>query len=264
MLILTLLGVTGGVEAQTADEQAWIEEACPRGLGPDIWSDCVNRQLRALRQGLPELTGLASNDRAWIEEACPRGLGPDIWSDCVNRQLRALRQGLPELTGLASNDRAWIEEACPRGLGPDIWSDCVNRQLRALRQGLPEEIAEPDPGDATAAHPQAAVPRLRAPADGERWFCYTDELSALLDVPPNIVLTREGRTDQPFGKGQVLVAGVIYDASFEIEGIDRRWDWNEFDMIAINPGGNGGYYNFRGLEPGESAGPSQALWCLQN
>ena len=88
-------------------------------------------------------------------------------------------------------------------------------------------------------------------------------LSYMLEPSPEIVLTREGETDQPVGKGRVLVAGVVWDADFHIEGIDRRWDWNDgMDMIAIGPGGDGAYFDFRRLEPGEThVQPRQQLHC---
>lgn len=88
-------------------------------------------------------------------------------------------------------------------------------------------------------------------------------LSDILESTPEIVLTREGQTDQPVGKGRVLVAGVVWNADFHIEGIDRRWDWNDgMDMIAIGPGGDGAYFDFRLLEPGEThVQPRQQLHC---
>ena len=136
---------------------------------------------------------------------------------------------------------------------------------RAEPQRAVEEITEPElTGHATADIPPDPS-RLAAPADGERWFCYTNPLSTLFDQSPEIVLTREGETDQPFGKGRVLVADVIYDAIFQIEGIDRRWDWSDgMDSISVNPGGDSAYFNFRLLEPGETLlSPTQQLWCDQ-
>lgn len=119
-----------------------------------------------------------------------------------------------------------------------------------------------------AASPAAQTSRLPAPATGERWFCYTDPASAMLsdilESSPEIVLTREGQTAQPVGKGRVLVAGVVWNADFHIEGIDRRWDWNDgMDMIAIGPGGDGAYFDFRRLGPGEThVQPRQQLHCI--
>ena len=289
-------------EPQTTDQQAWIENACPREImGPDPWKRCAERNLQALQAGLPDLKALTNADRAWIENACPREImGPDPWKRCAERNLQALQAGLPDLKAHTNADRAWIENACPREImGPDPWKRCVERNLQALQAGLPdlkahtsgasqdsasavddgegsnvatqatsrrilEEITEPESTDNTAAKVPPDPPRLAAPVNGERWFCYTDIWFRSSD-PPEIVLTREGKTDQPAGKGRVLVADVIYDAMFQIEGIDRRWDWNDdMDSISFNSGGDGAYYNFRLLESGENLlPPTQMLWCSQ-
>ena len=294
-------------KSQTADQRAWIENACPRDImGPDPWKRCIESNLQALRAGLPDLSALASADRAWIENACPRDIiGPGPWKRCAERNLQALRAGLPDLSALASADRAWIENACPRDIiGPGPWKRCAERNLQALQPRLPEpdfdasgasrdpvsadRVNHKDGGGsivATRAEPRGIVekttrsestghtttntppdpPRLAAPVDGERWFCYTSPLSTLFDQSPEIILTREGKTDQPFGKGQVLVADVIYDAIFQIEGINRRWDWNDgTDSISINPSNDGAYYDFRLLKSGETQlPPTQQLWCNQ-
>ena len=292
-------------EPQTADQRAWIENACPREImGPAAWKRCAERNLLAVQAGLPNLTALAGDDRAWIENACPREvMGPASWKRCAERNLLAVQAGLPDLTALAGDDRAWIENACPREvMGPASWKRCAERNLLAVQEELPEldasgasrdsasagrvdhndgrtptvatraerqriveEITGPElTGHITADTPPASS-RLAAPADGERWFCYTDPLSTLFDQSPEIVLTREGERDQPFGRGRVLVADVIYDAIFQIEGIDRRWDWSDgMDSISVNPGGDGAYFNFRLLAPGETLlSPTQQLWCDQ-
>ena len=290
-LFLALLSTPAGATAQTADQQVWIKDACPREImGPGPWKRCTERNLQAIRAGLPDLTALASSDRAWIEDVCPREImGPAPWKRCAERNLQAIRAGLPDLTTLASSDRAWIEDVCPREtMGPAPWKRCAERNLQAIQEGLPEldnsgttqspastirgeaqliveEITGREPAGHATADTLPDPPQLPAPAIGERWFCYTDSLSTLLEQSPEIVLTREGETDQPFGQGRVLVAGVIFDASFQIEGIDRRWDWNEgMDMISVRPGGDGAYFDFRLLEPGEThVGPRQQLWCIE-
>ena len=136
---------------------------------------------------------------------------------------------------------------------------------RAEPRRIVEEITGPESTGHTTTNIPPDPPRLAAPVDGERWFCYTNPLSTLFDQSPEIVLTREGETDQPFGKGRVLVADVIYDAIFQIEGIDRRWDWSDgMDSISVNSGGDGAYFNFRLLEPGKTRlPPTQQLWCNQ-
>ncbi|MCY4431337.1 MAG: hypothetical protein OXC11_13225 [Rhodospirillales bacterium] len=244
MLATALLGTAAIAEAQTADEQAWIEDACPRMLGPAGWNNCAERHLQALRAGLPDLTRIKNEDRSWIEDACPRMLGPAGWKNCAERHLQALRAVLPELdtSGTTQDPASTIRDE------PE----------------LVVEVTEPKPTVHATADPSPDPPRLAAPAIGERWFCYTEPFF-LREQSPDIVLTRESETDQPFGEGRVLVAGVIYDASFQIEGIDRRWDWNDgMDMISVRPGGDGSYYDFRLLEAGETRiGPRQELWCSE-
>ena len=124
-------------------------------------------------------------------------------------------------------------------------------------------------GGATVAEAQTS--RLPAPTMGERWFCYTDPaalwltlMPEMFDSAPEIILTREGETDQPSSKGRVLVAGVVYDAEFQVQSINRRWDWNDdMDTISVRPNGEGAYFDFRRLEPGERVTqPTQEVWCI--
>ena len=249
-------------EPQTADHRAWIENACPREvMGPAAWKRCAERNLLAVQAGLPDLTALVGADRAWIENACPREvMGPAAWKRCAERNLLAVQAGLPEFdaSGASRDSTSASSVDHNDGRGPTV-------ATRAEPQRIVEEITEPElTGHATADIPPDPS-RLAAPADGERWFCYTNPLSTLFDQSPEIVLTREGETDQPFGKGRVLVADVIYDAFFQIEGIDRRWDWSDgMDSISVNPGGDSAYFNFRLLEQGETLlSPTQQLWCDQ-
>ena len=84
------------------------------------------------------------------------------------------------------------------------------------------------------------------PDGGERWICRSDMYGATGNE--HVVLTR----DKPlldggyWGNGQVLVAGITFDADVEVQGVSRRWDWNRGkDAMVIKPGGQGSYYNFR-------------------
>ena len=248
LFLAIFLGVITGLCGPAAADQAWIEDACPRQLGPDLWKECADRNLRALQAGLPDLTALAATDRAWIEDACPRGLGPDLWKECADRNLRALQAGLPEL------DEPDVE-AKPELDQPDPASVDLADRTRAAAADGPLEAANDDPDPA---------PGLPAPAGGERWFCYTDEFSAVFGPEPELVLTRDAPTDRAFGEGRILIASVVHDAQFSIEGIDRRWDWSDgFDSISIDPGGNAAYYDFRRLKAGETSleRPTSLLWC---
>jgi hypothetical protein len=37
--------------------QRWIEESCPRSLGPSLWQSCVAREVAALQSGVPDISG---------------------------------------------------------------------------------------------------------------------------------------------------------------------------------------------------------------
>ena len=65
------------------------------------------------------------------------------------------------------------------------------------------------------------------------------------------------------GKGEVLVAGVNYDADFVLEGFDRRWYFGEDReySFVISPEGAGGYYDFTGVKSGEEILPSRTYGC---
>ena len=202
-------------DAQTAEIDAWIGDACPKALGPALWSSCVQRQAHAIEAGLPSTEGLAADMRSWIAEACPRTLGPALWSSCVQRQINAVNAGLPSTERLAAEMRGWIAEACPRTLGPALWSSCVQRQVNAVNAGLPStgrgntSTARPSPanveesattrrettpatGTETVAEdeleprapsrpPRDPAPHLPEPKNGERWLCGDGMSSWVLD-----------------------------------------------------------------------------------
>ncbi|MCE2521516.1 MAG: hypothetical protein J4G15_17285 [Alphaproteobacteria bacterium] len=238
---------------QTAvDHLPWIEDTCPREiLGPTLWKDCAERNLQALQEGLPDLSFIASADRDWIEGTCPREiLGPALWKDCVERNLQVFQEELPDLTSLDVS----AMPAAPTAEAPEE----------------PQRVAEEDAARESTDHPTTTTTpdplRLSAPATGERWLCYTGFRIFDPDPsPPVVVLTREGETDQAIGPGRILVADVLYDATFRIEGLDRRWDWNDgMDSVSIEPSGGAAYYNFRLLEPGETIlQPTRHLSCEQ-
>ena len=238
-------GQTG--DADTAKINAWIDEACPRLVGPASWSRCVERERKAVNAGLPSTEGLPADIRAWIDEACPRLVGPAGWSRCVKRERKAVNAGLPSTEGLPADIRAWIDEACPRLVGPASWSRCIRRELNAVSAGLPSggsssgEGAHATPANsaeertversATPASTQAEsgetnervaevppkppkdpAPHLPKPENGERWLCGDVWEMLLSTVPePTIVLTRESPRDQARGTGKIAVGGVIHE-----------------------------------------------------
>ena len=82
-------------EGLPADIRAWIDEACPRFVGPASWSRCVERERSAVNAGLPSTEGLPADIRAWIDEAWPRFVGPASWSRCIRRELNAVNARVP-------------------------------------------------------------------------------------------------------------------------------------------------------------------------
>ena len=87
-------------------------------------------------------------------------------------------------------------------------------------------------------------PPPEIPDGGERWVCQSDSYNATADE--SVVLTRSGLQDRAVDFGQVFVAGVTHSALFPVQGVERRWDWNDGkDAMVIESDGDGRYYNFR-------------------
>lgn len=67
--------------------------------------------------------------------------------------------------------------------------------------------------------------------------------------------------------GTIKVAGVTYDATYRVDGFDRRWDFGPkndgaFDYaFVMRASGNASYYDFSDVYPGETAPPSQDFIC---
>ena len=111
------------------------------------------------------------------------------------------------------------------------------------------------------------------PVEGERWLCrdrWSDDLiPRVLFVATRVenptletlvALKGEELSDDdweiamnslPGTTGTIAVAGVTHITMFDLQGIDRRWDWsvNEEgrfdDALLIKPNGDGRYLNFR-------------------
>ena len=80
-----------GIAALPAGDQAWVHSSCSRDLGPSFWTSCVERELKAVRTGMPDISELAADDQAWIRSSCSRDLGPAFWASCVQREAQTLR-----------------------------------------------------------------------------------------------------------------------------------------------------------------------------
>lgn len=108
--------------------------------------------------------------------------------------------------------------------------------------------------------PTADLPKTTV---GERWLCGDRIHYEWPWLNPSVVLTRDTPHHVPYGYGKVLVGGVVYDAIFSIDGVDRRWDWANDDMIVIGPNGDALYYDFHYADEDGMAKPREFLKCVQ-
>lgn len=92
----------------------------------------------------------------------------------------------------------------------------------------------------------------------ETWQCFNHSDSDRTNVL--LTLSRLNNT------GEVSVAGTTYSTSFEVQGLDRRWDFGLDDdgsydyTFVVQPDGTGLYYDFSGSTDG-SANPGQTYRC---
>ena len=118
----------------------------------------------------------------------------------------------------------------------------------------------PAPAEADGGGPTTHAPTV--PEGGERRVCQEDRYGAT--ASETVVLTRESRADEGDGIGEVEFAGATKWASFSIQGVNRRWDWNlGKDMMVITPGGRGMYFNFRLADDEGRAKPSHLFDCVE-
>lgn len=141
------------------DQQAWVNRSCPRSLGPSLWSACVEREVRALKGGLPDLSNLTEGERSWAQKSCPSSLGPSLAISCLTRESKALSSGMPKLDQLTVEKRAWVQESCPQSLGPSLYKACAEREARALGSSATPSISQVGPRSAQTA--QGLTPRVR-------------------------------------------------------------------------------------------------------
>ena len=126
------------LEGLSPDARAWVEQSCPRSLGPSLWSACVTRETGALSRGLPDLSRLADAQRAWVARSCPPSLGPSLYIACVNGEVTALSTSMPDTSGFSAQEQAWLQQSCPDSLGPSLSRLCdsgaAGNQVYAGRQ----------------------------------------------------------------------------------------------------------------------------------
>jgi len=148
------------LQSTPTDQQAWVNRSRPRSLGPNLWSSCVDREIRALKGGLPDLSDLTEKDRSWAQRSCPSSLGPSLAISCLTRESNAIRSGMPKLDQLTGENRAWVQQSCPQTLGPSLYKACAERETRALAAGATPSKSQVEPRLAETS-PRAA-PRVRS------------------------------------------------------------------------------------------------------
>ena len=102
----------------------------------------------------------------------------------------------------------------------------------------------------------------------EKWRCFDkwdfDKKTAL------VKLTRVTKDGEKSGFGEVSVAGVTHKALFEVQGLNRRWNFGEETRagllysyaFVITPDGGGAYYDFSGVGSGVETMPKQVFNCV--
>lgn len=96
----------------------------------------------------------------------------------------------------------------------------------------------------------------------ERWECY-DPFDDSFFGPKKLLTLTGNRYDS---KGTVDFDGIVATTQFEIQGIERRWDWGwgedlrSDSAFVISVDGTGRYYNFRASDDGK-AKPSDIFKC---
>ena len=100
--------------AQTVDErisefsqarQNWLNQSCPRSLGPSLWRNCMEREMYALKEDVKDSKTLSESDKQWLEQACSKSLGPSLYKSCVNREISAFESGMPNLNKLNEQNK---------------------------------------------------------------------------------------------------------------------------------------------------------------
>ena len=56
-----------------------------------LYANCIQREVSAIRSGIPTTNGLSASDAAWVNSFCSRSLGPSLYANCIRREVSALR-----------------------------------------------------------------------------------------------------------------------------------------------------------------------------
>lgn len=91
----------------------------------------------------------------------------------------------------------------------------------------------------------------------QTWFCSTNALGPAFAKKIDLMLVKDGE------KSYLDYGGDQIQASYDLRGFDRRWDWgdseNSYGVILI--GDEAGYYDFSGLKKGETTEAQMMYKC---
>ena len=118
--------------------------------------------------------------------------------------------------------------------------------------------------DSSTPPAEIIMPKEDTRAGIEQWKCgdYIDGCGFL--ATDCVTLTANLNN----GTGEVKFGEFVKRARFEVEGIERRWDWSlnlsgSYDYaFIISVDGKGSYYNFRGSDSGK-AKPTDLFKCAK-
>lgn len=193
-------------ESLSSENQQWIDQTCSRSLGPSLWSNCVQRETRALKSGVPDLSSLSAEEQGWIKSSCSRSLGPSLTIRCMHREKAAVEAGMPDLSMLSQKNQNWLAEACSKSLGPSLYRSCMNRESAALA-GV--DLSRSEKGPPTKK-------TERANSYENQWNCravFGDEVVLKLAFNDDV--------------GFVTMLDQKYEGNYDIDGITRIWSFGD-------------------------------------
>jgi hypothetical protein len=118
------------------NQKDWINKTCSKALGPNLWSSCIERELKAFYTGIPKLEEFNDEDKNWLLNTCSEDLGPNLYKSCLVREIAALKSGIPKLEEISKSNKEWINRTCSKILGPNLYKSCVSRELGAINHKI--------------------------------------------------------------------------------------------------------------------------------
>ncbi len=275
----------------SSDSRSWVEQSCPKLLGPSSWSRCVNNEISALNSGIPDISKLTNEEQDWVKSSCPKLLGPSSWSRCVNNEISALNSGIPDISKLTNEEQDWVKSSCPKLLGPSSWSRCVNKEISALKGSVglisksapnvnpplyqKKEITAPEPKAARTLILGGRKFKEDTPGEFTSWKCsgYFVGGKTLVELGqiPSDYLKQRSDDSKKIDDFIKWLGFILYDGTntgdivlYKRRGLNHRWDWgSEGDTYAfiIEPDGTGIFYDFSNAKKGEKVGADTVYKC---